>query len=174
MLISFNYFLKNPFHSLQTKMQLTAQQIVIAKIVLTIFSAFSTVYFYYKLDHLRQHVTVIDPKEGKIFTHIKHVNGNCKVIFNGLFASCAEAKGFFVNGQLNGQGKITFPSGVVSQEEGNFQKGWLSHGKMTYRDGKVEQGSFTKGCLHGKGIRTYLDGRSENGLFINGKNSEPT
>lgn len=167
--ISFHFYLRFSLYSIPERIVLTARQITIVKIAIAIFSAFSALYVCLKLDHWRQRVTVIEQQGNTYLTHIKNVNGQFKVIFNGFFASNATAEGTFVNGQLNGTGIITFPSGGIAEEEGEFAKGWLTEGKILYRDGKVEEGTFQKGLLHGQGQRTFPNGEVHEGVFINGK-----
>lgn len=164
-------FLEKSLYSLYPpeRIYLTAQQMAIAKIVLAIFSALSAIYLCLKLDSLRQRVTVIDADGNSYSIQIQNVTGNFKVIFNGYFASQAIAEGEFIDGQLNGRGKIIFPYGAVAEEDGEFLNGWLVEGKLTYRNGKVEEGEFNQGILDGEGKRTYPDGKVEKGYFENGK-----
>lgn len=166
--ISFNHFFKSSIDFLHQRVLSTPKQKTIATIALAIFAAFSAVYFCLKLEYLRQCVTVINQDDTTYSTHIKNVNGKCKVIFNGYFASQATAEGEFSDGQLNGLGKIIFPSGSVKEEEGEFNKGWLSTGVKLHRNGTIEKGKFNKGYLEGEGIRIHPDGTKESGIFKKG------
>lgn len=166
--ISFNSFLKNSLDFIQQKAPLTPQEKIVVKIAIAIFAGFFAVYFCLKIEYLRQCVTVFNPDGTSYTTHIKNVNGKCKIIFNGYFASQATAEGEFSSGQLNGPGKIIFPSGSVIEEEGDFNKGWLVKGVKVHRSGKVEKGEFNKGYLEGEGTRTFPDGTKESGIFTKG------
>lgn len=171
--IPFAPFLKNYFNFIyrpeKIYLNLSVQQKTILKIAIAIFSAFSAIYLCLKLDSLRRRVTVIETDDSCYSTQIGEVTGHFKVIFNGYFASQATAEGEFIDGQLNGQGKIIFPYGDILEEKGEFLKGWLMDGKIIYRDGKKEKGEFNKGVLHGQGIRIYSDKKVEKGHFKNGK-----
>lgn len=169
MSVSFNFLFKNFPSSLEQKMQFTPGQQTIAKIAVAIFAAFSAVYLCLKLEYLRQCVTVVKEDGTSYSTHIKNVNGKCKVIFNGYFASQATAEGLFSDGQLNGPGSILFPSGYLKEEKGKFDKGWLYDGEKFYRNGKFEKGIFNKDYLEGKGMRMHADGTIESGIFKHGK-----
>lgn len=159
--INFPYFLRTSF-------EWTSSQTVAAKIALGFLSAYFALYYCLTLENLRQRVTVIDTNNNTYTTHIKNVNGIAHVTFDGLFASQAEAKGNFSNGQLK-IGKISFKSGAVKQEQGIFDKGRLIQGKKEYSNGMIESGIFEKGLLEGKGKRIYPDQTVEKGMFRKGK-----
>lgn len=58
--------------------------------------------------------------------------------------------GQFLNGKLNGQGKILFSYG--EEQEGEFWKGKLhGQGKRIYSTGTIEKGTFANGKLNGLG-----------------------
>lgn len=82
--------------------------------------------------------------EGSLFKgkHVNHV-GN---IFEGVFGTL-----IFVKGGYNWE-----------------TDGHLQRGKITYLDGTIEEGEFTKEKLNGKGKRTKPDGSIEEGNFRNG------
>ena len=61
------------------------------------------------------------------------------------------------DGQLHGQGKLTYPDGRVY--EGNFQNGkYHGTGKLTLPDGYVQEGNFQNGELHGMGKDADYEG----------------
>ncbi|MCL2211744.1 MAG: hypothetical protein FWB95_07470 [Treponema sp.] len=85
-----------------------------------------------------------------------------KVCDNGVY------EGIFVNGKLNGKGKITFNMGDVY--EGDCANG-MPHGigKYTWKDGVVYEGGWANNLQHGNGKYIYPDGRVNTGRWANGK-----
>jgi len=120
------------------------------------------------------------------FTDNKTGNGK-KIFTNGY-----NYEGYFVNGQLHGIGKITYPAGSIYEgetvngypngkgkkilsggvvQEGDFVDGWLhGNGRITYTDGNIYEGECEKGLPHGKGKKTFADGYvGHEGDFVKGQ-----
>jgi hypothetical protein len=79
-----------------------------------------------------------------------------------------EGSDFDENGKLQGQGKITFPTGEVHQ--GEFRDGELfGEGIRTLPNGAIKKGKFVYGDLHGLGIVEYERGQGllDEGFFFN-------
>lgn len=75
---------------------------------------------------------------------------------------------FFSTSKLGGNGKITFPDGMIW--EGTFFNGKLSgKGKKTHPNGTTEEGDFFDDLLNGRGKVTYPKGDIMDGFFKNGK-----
>ena len=103
------------------------------------------------------------------------MNGRVTIVFDSFFGSGATVTGDFTNGQFNGEGTETFPSGPVERMEGVFNNDQLVQGTITYRNGRVDEGAFTNGLLNGEGRRTYPpDGTTEVGTFANGHITQGT
>lgn len=65
-------------------------------------------------------------------------------------------EGQWENGEMHGQGKFTWPDGVVY--EGQYQNGQIhGQGKFTFSDGAVYEGQFENDDAHGEGLRTIGD-----------------
>lgn len=78
------------------------------------------------------------------------------------------ATGIFVDGKLEGPGKIACLEGEI--QEGLFKEGRMVEGVRTYARGGLEKGSFNEdNQLHGSGKKVLQDGSIEEGLFQNGK-----
>jgi hypothetical protein len=75
-------------------------------------------------------------------------------------------EGTFEGEELNGQGKITFLNGPIS--EGEFKNGQMYKGKTTFPNGTIEEGAFKNWQLH-KGKTTFSDGVIHEGEFKNGQ-----
>ncbi len=69
----------------------------------------------------------------------------------------------------HGQGKLHYQEGDQYhrlQYEGSFVNGWLEgHGKMTWRDGKVYSGEWKASKKHGSGQEKYATGGQYEGQF---------
>lgn len=68
---------------------------------------------------------------------------------------------------LNGKGKLTFRDGRI--QEGTFKDGMLNgKGKETYEDGAIVEAPFRKGLADGLGTLTETDGTVYTGMFEDG------
>lgn len=78
-------------------------------------------------------------------------------------------EGEFIDGKLNGEGKIISKYGTVY--EGIFADGELNgEGRTTRSDGHIiKEGNFVNGKLNGKGERIYRSGTKDKGKWENGK-----
>lgn len=86
--------------------------------------------------------------------------------------NCRRLEGEFRDGLLSGHGKITGKDGMI--EEGNFVRGRLwGAGKLVYSDGRIAEGEFVDGRMNGLGKLTWPDGRVHEGLFFNGLPAGP-
>lgn len=80
---------------------------------------------------------------------------------------CARFEGEFVRGQLR-KGRLSFADG--SMREGNFVDGVLSGpGKEREADGTLREGNFVRGGLQGEARFTYADGRVYEGATVYGR-----
>jgi len=80
---------------------------------------------------------------------------------------CARFEGEFVRGQLR-QGRVTFADGDM--REGNFVDGVLTGpGKLRQPNGTLEEGNFVGGMLQGDARLTYPDGRVYQGQTVFGR-----
>jgi hypothetical protein len=76
-------------------------------------------------------------------------------------------EGYFVDNELNGDGKITFDNGSIW--EGQFVDGNLNgEGKKTFASGNVWEGQFVDDKLNGEGKITFSNGSIWGGRFIDG------
>jgi hypothetical protein len=55
--------------------------------------------------------------------------------------------------------------------EGMFANGALEKGKISYRDGRVTEGTFARGQQYGPGKLTWKDGRRYEGMFVEGRSN---
>lgn len=86
---------------------------------------------------------------------------------NGSYDTDFKEEGMFVDGKLNGPGKISDDSFVT---KGNFVDGKLDgKGEVRRTNGElIEMGTYKAGALHGHGER-QIGNESESGEFVNGK-----
>jgi len=77
-------------------------------------------------------------------------------------------EGDFKDGKLNGKGKETLDSGIIY--EGEFEDGYLRNGKIIDPDGLVyAEGEFAGSILNGNGKQKTMEGSLEEGEFSYGK-----
>jgi len=78
-------------------------------------------------------------------------------------------EGYFANGSLEGEGKITINSDFVFQ--GTFTKGLLEgKGEMhSIKTQRSYQGMYLNGKEHGKGVSISIEGEKYEGDFADGK-----
>ena len=77
-------------------------------------------------------------------------------------------EGEWINGELQGHGKITFENGDVY--EGNFEDDRFNgKGVLSYADGDIYEGEFKDGSRHGYGILRRADGDIYEGSFVGGE-----
>lgn len=76
-------------------------------------------------------------------------------------------EGAFIDGHLEGEGKIQFPDGEV--QIGRFEKGKLVEGSIVFPDGEMQQGQFVNGRLQGFSEVIFADGERQSGNFVLGK-----
>lgn len=66
-------------------------------------------------------------------------------------------EGYFLNGERDGQGRITYPGG--GYYDGNWKQGWRSgYGECLRGNGDKYCGEWLKGDYHGKGTMLYANG----------------
>lgn len=87
------------------------------------------------------------------------------VVEEGLFYNEKLVRGF----KCDHLGNVSEGVFATSSGSGWLWKGdGLVEGKITYRDGTIEEGEFTDNKLNGKGKRTKPNGSFEEGIFNNG------
>lgn len=75
-------------------------------------------------------------------------------------------EGGLKNDHKHGEGIMKFADGRVF--EGEYIRGQMIQGKMTYQDGSVYGGSWVDGMRHGKGKCVFVDGSEYDGEFREG------
>ena len=77
-------------------------------------------------------------------------------------------EGEFKEGKLNGKGKETLGSGTIY--EGEFKNGYLCYGRVIDSNGSLRaEGEFAGSVLNGKGKQKSWEGSIEEGFFTYGK-----
>ena len=77
-------------------------------------------------------------------------------------------EGHFLNGNLDGQGKLTYANG--STYEGEWRDNQMDgQGKMTFVDGDVYEGEWRDDQMNGQGKMTYANGDIYEGQWLNSK-----
>lgn len=99
----------------------------------------------------------------------KCISGNCSNGYGKYIFSKGEIyEGNFVYKQPEGQGTITYANGQV--HTGQFSKGFRNGlGKTTYPDGDFYEGNWIKSVKEGQGTYKYKDGDVYTGQFANNK-----
>lgn len=116
----------------------------------TIFKSWETAYMKFR--------KMLENGEG----HIIHPNGKVEI---GQFGNGVKKPTL---GKLNGQGITIGHTGHI--REGEFREGELIHGKHIHPNGKVVEGEFSNGRLHGQGkITEPLKTVVKEGQFKNGE-----
>lgn len=75
-------------------------------------------------------------------------------------------EGGLKNDHKHGEGIMKFADGRIF--EGEYIRGQMIQGKMTYQDGSVYGGSWVDGMRHGKGKCVFVDGSEYDGEFREG------
>ena len=172
--VTFNSFSRASFQSFNLQ-AFTPDQIKVAKLALSVIALVSLIGLVLLIDgRIRRTVTVTEPNGDTHRSLVEKVNGKAKIIYDSFNASGAILEGEFTHGKLNGQGKVTIDFlGTIS--EGEYKDDELVKGKITYANGKTEEGEFIRdrkhpeACLNGQGKITYPDGKVEEGKFEFGK-----
>ena len=99
----------------------------------------------------------------------KNFNGyGIKYEFDNKFNKDSRTEGIFIEGYLDGPGRIIF-----SDKEliiGNFKYNKLKgYGEYHRNDGSIYKGSFDEGLPHGNGKEEFYDGSFFEGFYLNGK-----
>lgn len=78
-------------------------------------------------------------------------------------------EGEFLNGKLDGNGRIEYKS-QKNIYEGEFRNGQIEgRGMFQYFNGDVYEGEMSQGKMHGKGVYKYANGDVYTGDYVNGK-----
>lgn len=156
-----------PSFSLQA---LTPDQLKVAKLAIAVIALVSLVGLVLLIEsRIRRTVTVTEPNGDIHRSLVEKVNGQAKIVYDSFLASGARLEGEFTDGKLNGQGVVIDHRGTIYN--GEYKDNELVKGKITYADGKTEEGDFIRdyyhpeACLNGQGKITYPDGKVEEGQF---------
>ena len=91
---------------------------------------------------------------------------SCTGTINGNDGTAYE--GDFANGQINGYGLLTLPTG--EKVLGQFKNSVLSgRGLLVGKDGSRYAGEFDKNVFNGQGIFLLANGERKEGIFRNGQ-----